>query len=146
MICRLMELIAQKRYTKQYDLGLMLGGLIPAKTPLEGMTDTRFFREYADICMLVFSENYSTALDQMTGLLLENKKLYAEEAVLELYLSLSALEDQVPAFLFGKMRLAWLYLKQGKREECQAVADELAEMGLDSEELSELRQALEEKP
>lgn len=146
MICRLMELIAQKRYTKQYDLGLMLGGLIPAKTPLEGMTDTRFFREYADICMLVFSENYSTALDQMTGLLLENKKLYAEEAFLELYLSLSALEDQVPAFLFGKMRLAWLYLKQGKREECQAVADELAEMGLDSEELSELRQALEEKP
>lgn len=146
MVCQLMELIVQKRYSKQFDLGQILKALIPAKTPLERMADTRFFREYSDICMLVLSENYSAALDQMTGLLLENKKLYAEEAFLELYLSLSALEEQVPAFLFGKMRLAWLYLKQGKREECQAVADELAEMGLDSEELSELRQALEEKP
>lgn len=146
MVCRLMELIVRKRYARQYDLGLMLGSLTPAKTPLEGMTDTRFFREYSDICMLVLSENYSAALDQMTGLLLEGKKLYAAEQFLELYLSLSALENQAPAFLFGKMQLAWLYLKQGKQEECQALADELAEMGVDSEELSELRRALEEKP
>lgn len=146
MVCRLMELIVRKRYARQYDLGQMLGSLIPAKTPLEGMTDTRFFREYSDICMLVLSENYSAALEQMTGLLLEGKKLYAAEQFLELYLSLSALENQAPAFLFGKMQLAWLYLKQGKQEECQALADELAEMGVDSEELSELRRALEERP
>lgn len=146
MVCRLMELIVRKRYARQYDLGQMLGSLIPAKTPLEGMTDTRFFREYSDICMLVLSENYSAALEQMTGLLLEGKKLYAAEHFLELYLSLSALENQAPAFLFGKMQLAWLYLKQGKQEECQALADELEEMGVDSEELSELRRALEERP
>lgn len=146
MICQLMELIVQKRYSKQYNLGQILRYLIPAKTPLEGMADTRFFRKYADICMLVLSENYPAALDQMTGLLLEGKKLYATEEFLKLYLSLAALEEEIPAFLFGKTRLALFYFRQGKREECQALADELAEMGLDSEELSELHRALEEKP
>lgn len=143
LVCRLMELIVQKRYTKQYDLGQMLCGLIPPQTPLEGISDTRFFREYADICMIVLCENYFDALDQMTGLLLKGKKLYAEEMLLKLYLSLSALEDQAPAFAFGKLRLARLYLRQGRREECQAVADELTEIGLESEELSELRRELE---
>lgn len=146
MVRQVMELIVQKRYSKQFDLGQTLGSLIPAKTPLQGMTDTRFFREYSEVCMLVLSEDYSAALEQMTGLLLEQKKLYAKEVFLELYLSLSALEEQVPAFLFGKMQLAWLCLNQGRREECQALADELTEMGLDSEELSELRRALDEQP
>lgn len=146
MICRLMELIVLKRYSKQYNLGQILGNLIPAQTPLEGITDARFFRKYADICMLVLSENYPAALDQMTGLLLEEKKLYATEEFLKLYLSLSALGEEIPAFLFGKTRLAWFYFRQGRREECRALVDELTEMGLDSEELSELRRALEKKP
>lgn len=146
MICRLMELIVLKRYSKQYNLGQILGNLIPAQTPLEGITDARFFRKYADICMLVLSENYPAALDQMTGLLLEEKKLYATEEFLKLYLSLSALGEEIPAFLFGKTRLAWFYFRHGRREECRALVDELTEMGLDSEELSELRRALEKKP
>lgn len=145
MVCQLMELIVQKRYTKQYDLGQMLNSLIPSKTPLEGITDTRFFREYAEICMLILSENYSAALEQMTGLLLEGEELYAAEVFLKLYLSLAALEEQAPAFLFGKLQLAWLYLRQNRQEECQAVADELTEIGLDSEDLTELRQVLEER-
>lgn len=146
MVCQLLELIAQKRYSKQYDLGQMLGGLIPAQTPLEGMTDPRFFREYTDICMLVLNENYSAALEQMTGLLLGEKKLYAAEQFLELYLSLAALEEQVPAFLFGKFQLAKLYLRQNRLSKSRAIVVELEEMGLeDNEELSELRQALEER-
>lgn len=144
LVCQLMELIVQKRYSKQYDLGQMLGGLVPVKTPLEGMTDTRFFREYADICMLVLSENYSAALEQMTGLLLDGEKLYAVEAFLKLYLSLAALEEQAPAFLFGKMRLAWFYLRQGRLKECRAAVAELVEMGLDDEELTALRRELED--
>lgn len=145
LVCQLMGLIAQKRYSKQYDLGEMLEDMIPDKTPLKGVTDTRFFREYADICMLILCENYAAALDQMTGLLLEKKKLYTAEQFLELYLSLAALEDQAPAFLFGKLRLAELYLHQDRLKECRAVADELMEIGVDNEELSELRQALEER-
>lgn len=145
MVCQLMDLIVQKRYSKQYDLGQMLGRLIPPKTPLEGVTDTRFFREYADVCMLVLGESYTAALEQMTGLLLEEKKLYDAERFLALYLSLSALEEQIPAFLFGKTRLAWLYLRQNRREECKSMVDELTEMGLYNEELTELRQALEEQ-
>lgn len=146
MVCRLMELIVQKRYSKQYDLGQMLGALIPAKTPMEGITDTRFFREYSDICMLVLSENYSAALDQMTGLLLEGKEMYAAERFLELYLSLSALEEQVPAFLFGKTQLAWLYLRQNRLSESRAIVAELEEIGLeDNENLKELCRCLEKK-
>lgn len=145
MVCQLMDLIVQKRYSKQYDLGQMLGRLIPPKTPLEGVTDTRFFREYADVCMLVLGESYTAALEQMTGLLLEEKKLYDAERFLALYLSLSALEEQIPAFLFGKTRLAWLYLRQNRREECKSMVDELTEMGLYNEELTELHQALEEQ-
>lgn len=143
LVCRLMELIVQKRYSKQYNLGQMLGSLIPSKTLLEGVTDTRFFREYADICMLILSENYSAALEQMTGLLLEEKKLYAAERFLGLYLSLAALEEQPPAFLFGKIKLAWIYLRQNRLEECRAVADELVEIGLGNEEIDKLYQALE---
>lgn len=143
MICRLMEFVVQKRYIKQYDLGQMICGLIPPQTPLEKMSDARFFREYADICMLVLCENYSAALEQMTGLLLEKKKMYAAEIFLKLYLSLSALEGQVPAFVFGKFQLAWLCLRQGRQEECQAVVNELSEMGVENEELAELRRALE---
>lgn len=144
MICYLMQFIVQRHYSKQYNLGQMLCSLIPPGTPLEGMSDTRFFREYSDICMLILSENYFTALEQMTGRLLEEKKPYAMEAFLKLYLSLAALEEQVPAFLFGKLQLARFYLQQGRLEDCRLITDELAEMGLDNAELSQLRQALEE--
>lgn len=142
----LLNLIWQKRYTKQYDLGQILCDLIPDGSVLYGTADTRFFREYAESCMLILEENYAGALDQMTGLLLEQKKLYDGERFLDVYLTLAALENQVPAFVFGKLQLAKLYLRQNRREECRAVIAELVEMGVDNEELSALRQELEGTP
>ena len=58
-------------------------------------------------------------------------------------MTLAALDNQAPAFVFGKLQLAELYLSQGRREECRAAVDELAEMGVDNEELIALRQGLE---
>lgn len=141
-----MELIAQKKYIKQYDLGRLLCGALPTGSPLRDMADTRFYWKYAPICTLVLRREYLTALDEMTSLLLESKKLYSGEAFLNLYLSLAALENQVPAFLFGKLELAKLLLREGRREQSRAIADELAGMGLDNEELAELRRALEAQP
>lgn len=145
LISCLMELICQKQYSKQYDLGQMLCALIPPGTPLEGMTDTRFFREYAEVCMFVLCENYTAALEQMTGLLFNKKKLYATERFLTLYISLAALEEQAPAFVFGKLQQSYLYLAQGRMEECRDAVDELTEMGVENEELDQIRWELEER-
>ncbi len=138
-----LELIAQKQYVKQFDLGRMMGALLPAASPLRGMADTRFYMKYAQPCALILQGERLAALEEMTSLLLKNKKLYAGERFLDLYLSLAALENQAPAFLFGRLRLAALLLEQGQREQSRAIADELAGMGLENEELDELRRALE---
>lgn len=139
-----LEWIAQKRYTKQYDLGRLLCGLIPGGSPLRGVSDTRFYGKYTRACALILQGEHLAALEEMTGLLLENKKLYDGERFLDIYLSLAALEGQEPAFLFGKLQLARLLLRQGRRAESRAIADELAEMGLENEEFSALCRELRE--
>lgn len=138
-----MEWIAQKRYVKQYDLGLLLCGLLPAGSPLRGVADTRFYMKYAPACGLILRGERLAALDWMTSLLLEDKKLYDGERFLEVYLTLAALEEQTPAFLFGKLRLARLLLEQGQREKSRAVANELTEMGLENEDMDALLRDLE---
>lgn len=139
----IMNLIKQKKYAKQYNLGETLHRLIPSGSPLQGISDTRFFREYALACMLILREDYSAALDQLTGILFERKKLYYGEQFLNVYLSLAALENHAPAFVFGKFQLGKLYLRQNRLKECRAAIDELVEMGIDNDELAELRQELE---
>lgn len=139
----IIELITQKKYSEQYDLGEILYGMIPDSLPLHGIADTRFFREYAENCMLILKRNYADALEQMTGLLFERQKLYDGERFLNIYLTLAALENHVPAFIFGKLQLAKLFLRQDRREECRAVVDELVEMGIDNDELTALHQQLE---
>lgn len=141
---QIMSLIAQKKYIKQYDLGRMLCGLISDGSPLRGISDTRFFRAYAESCTLILDKKYADALEQMTGVLFQNKKLYAAEAFLNLYLTLAALAGEVPAFLFGKIQLAQFYLDQGRFSECRSVLNELVEMGAESEELQLLQHRLEE--
>ena len=140
----LLKLIAEKRFSKQYDLGAVLHRLIPEGSVLREIEDTRFFRTYARDCADILKENNIAALDHMTELLLEGKVPYAREQFLNIYLSLAALENQVPAFLFGKLQLATLYLHEGRKEDCRAVANELAEMGLENEEFSALYRELEQ--
>lgn len=138
-----MEWIAHKRYVKQYDLGGLVCGLLPAGSPLRGIADARFYMKYAPACRLILRGERLAALDWMTSLLLENKKLYDGGRFLEVYLTLAALEEQTPAFLFGKLRQARLLLEQGQREKSRAVADELAGMGLQNEEMDALLRDLE---
>lgn len=141
----LLDFVAENKYTKLYDLGTALSGLAGDGSPLAEIHDVGFMRKYQDIYWEIWIGHLEKALDMMTGLLLEKKVKNKQEIFLQLYLSVSALQNEAPAFIFGKLRLAELYLRQDCRKECQAVVDELTEMGLDSEELSELRQTLEEK-
>ena len=138
------QLIAAKRYTKQVDLGAVLGAVIPERTILSGMTDTRFFRTYSDVCLLILSENYAEALEQMTTILLEQERVYGEEVFLAAYLSVAALENQIPAFLYGKIRLAALFLDEGRIAECKDILNELSEMGAgDHEDVLLLKEEME---
>ena len=136
-------LISEKKYTKQFDLGAILGSVIPERTPLSGVTDTRFFRTYAQNCQQILAEDYAGALDTMTGILLEKDKLYGEETFLTIYLSLAALENEIPAFLYGNVRLADFYLCEKRYEECRTVLDDLTEMGAgEHEDVVALREQL----
>ena len=140
----LLRAITEKRFSKQYDLGAVLHRLIPNESVLREVADTRFFRTYAQDCAEILKGNSITALDHMTELLLDGKVPYAKEQFLNVYLSLAALENQAPAFLFGKLQLAALYLNDGRKEACRAVVNELAEMGLENEEFSALCRELEQ--
>lgn len=140
----LLKLIAEKKFSKQFDLGAILHRLIPENSVLRKIEDTRFFRTYAQDSAEILAGNHIAALDHMTELLLGNAKLYAPEQFLDVYLSLAALENHVEAFVFGKLQLAKVYLQKGKKEDCRAVTQELAEMGLENEEFSALCRELRE--
>lgn len=106
------------------------------------ISEANFLRSYTQLYLVVWREETLPALDEMTGLLLENQVTDGKETFLKLYISLAALENQAPAFVFGKFQLAWFLLEQGRKEECRAVAEELMELGVENEELSALYQKL----
>ncbi len=143
MIGVLTNLITEKKWNKKFSLGKILHSLLPLDSPLYIVDDTRFFRQYMDIVRQILKKNYTGALEEMTGLLLAKNKLYDRENFLQVYLTLAALENYEPAFVFGKVQLALLYREMGRRDDCQLAVDDLREMGLtNSEELDSLQEWL----
>ena len=122
----------------------MLRALAVEEPLLCRIDDMAFLRRYAGVYRKVWKGERLAALDEMTGLLLENQVDGGREVFLTLFVSLAALENQAPAFIFGKMQLAELYLRQGRREQCRVVVADLTEMGVESEELEALRRDLRE--
>lgn len=144
LIAGIMELIIQRKYTKQYSLGELMRSLVSESSPLREVADARFFREYAEICLFILCENYPAALEQMTGQLLCGGPLYRKELFLQVYLSVSALAGHPEAFVYGKFRMAWLLLEEKRTAECRVLIRELEDMGASAcEEMSELRQKLD---
>jgi len=144
LLGHLLSLIAENRYIKKYDLPGIIKVMAADKPLLCQIGDTAFLRKYSALYLKVWRNETISALEEMTGLLLEDRVSGGKETFLQLYISLAALEEQVPAFIFGKLQLAWLRLRQGRREECRTVVEELAEMGVDNEELTALRREMEE--
>ncbi|WP_322174237.1 glycosyltransferase family 2 protein [Acutalibacter caecimuris] len=139
----LLNLIDAGKYKGQYDVGKMLLGIIPESSPLYGIRDAGIFEAYTEICRFILDSTSITALDLMTGLLLEGKALPSEEAFLQTYLNLSAQLGQAPAFLFGKIRLARHYLQAGQARGCGEILEELREMGAgDHEEVAQIQAQL----
>ena len=141
----LLERIQTGRYSGRWPLGQLLAGLFPHR-PIAAITDEHFYRSYPEVCRSIIQGDYLSALDQLTDRLLGEGLPYDPETALELFLSLAAQENQVPAFLFGKVQLAALCLEQGRTEECAALLRELEEMGMeDNEDTLRLKAALQKR-
>lgn len=145
LIKRLLQMMEEEQYP-EYALGAMLHGLLPEDSPLYLVTDPQFFRQYADIPRMILKGGYLAALDKMTECLLSVKIFCDREEFLQVYLILAALVEQIPAFIFGKIRLAELYQQVGRLDDCRNVIAELEEMGAgEHEEVLALRAVLIEK-
>lgn len=145
LLDRLLLLIQGKRYVKQYHLGNMVQALVEGIPLLRGVNDLVFLGNYTAVCRMLWQGRNEEALDEMTGLLLEDRVQSAKETFLQVYLNAAALLEEIPAYIFGNIRLAELYLRQGRREECRAVLNGLEEMGAEeNEEIAGLRERLKE--
>lgn len=143
----LMRLIVEKRYTKQFDLGTVLNRLIPPENPLSFVPDIHFLRQHAGIAMLLLCENYPAALEEMTTLLLDMKKLPEAETFLQIYLALASLQREEASFLFGKIRLAQTFLWKKRPVDAAAILRELEELGIEEHpDMTQLRIQLKEDP
>ncbi len=109
----------------------MVCALAQDKPLLTQLKDVGFLRKYRAVYWKSWQGSILEALDDMTGMLLENQVRSSEEAFLQLYLSAAAYLEQVPAFLFGKTQLAGLYQRRNQLEQYQAIVDELKEMGVE---------------
>lgn len=142
LVRHLLTYISQNKYSKKYDLINAVQTLAEDKPLLRQIENVAFFRKYSELYMTIWRGDTLSALEEMTGVLLEQRVEGGKETFLQLYISLAALEDQAPAFVFGKFQIAWLYLRQDKLDMCQAVVEELIEMGADTEELTALQHEL----
>lgn len=104
--------------------------------------DGVFLRKYAGIYQKVWQGERIDALEEMTGLLIDNKVSGGRETFLDLFISLSAVENQPQAFVFGKLQLAQLYLRQRRMDECRVLVDELEKMGVENDDLDVLKDEL----
>lgn len=134
----LLTRMEQNRAVKKYAIPAMIRALAADHPALCRIDDGVFLRKHTGIYRKVWQGEYIDALDEMTGMLLENKANSGLETFLQLYIFLAAMEDQAPAFIFGKLQLAALYLRQNRKEECRIVANDLIEMGVDDEKLTDI--------
>ena len=147
LVGRLLSLIQDGRYVRQYDLGGMVRVLAKNISLLGNMDDEVFMAEYPAIYQAFWQGRTVEALDEMTGLLLEDRVRSAKETFLQLYLGAAAQLEEVPCFIFGKIQMAKLYFQQDRREECRMAVKELEEMGIEKDqEIDFLRKRLDEEP
>lgn len=139
VLANLLERMKNNQGIKKYSIPETIRALAVNDPLLCQVGDAVFLRKYGDIYQKVWRGDRLNALDEMAGLLMEDKVDSGRETFLTLFISLAALEEQGPAFIFGKLRLAELYLWQNRISECRTAVTELEDMGLvENEELSAL--------
>ncbi len=140
----LLERIRNNDVTQKYDVHKAICSLA-ADNPLlcEINDDAMFLRKYTKLYWMIWQGDILPALEEMTGLLLENRVDGGIEPFLNLYISISAMLEQVSAFIFGKMQLAQLYFRQSRIPECCNIVYDLKEMSVESLELDALCRKLQ---
>ena len=135
----LLNYMEKNQGVKKYAIPKMIQTIAVKNPLLCQIDDAVFLRKYSGIYQMVWRGEHFIALDEMTGLLLKNKVSRGQETFLQLYISLSAVLEQAPAFVFGKLQLAQFYLRQNRMQECRIVVAELEEMGVENEQMDMLR-------
>ncbi len=134
----LLRLLAAGAYAKQFDTVRMLNTLSQNKQLLCGIDDSAFLAKYGSVYLTVWNGNYEQALDAMTDILLSGDR--TSETFMQLYLSLSAVLERIDEFVFGKIKLAALYCFARRYDDCKAVLDDLADMGVeDNEDIASIK-------
>ena len=127
----------------KYTLSDAFKVLTRDKPLLQSINSLEFICRYRELYWMLWCED-NMVLDAMTGILLEKEELHSEEIFLSIYLSLAALENEIPAFLYGNIRLAGFYLREQRYEECRSILDDLTEMGAgEHEDVLLLREKIE---
>lgn len=144
LVDQLLRLISKGAYTKQFDLFKIVEKFSANRGLVSKITDVHFIKKYSDIFLLIWQKKYIQAIDKMTDLLLNVKSL--DETFLMVYLDLAALLESADEFVFGKVKLAAYYCGHGRSEECLAVLNDLADMGVeDNDEITEIKAKLKNR-
>lgn len=139
----LLKRMGKNQAVRKYPLPETIQALAADNALLCQISDSAFLNKYAEIYQLVWQGEHLSALEKMTGILLENQAGSGQETFLQLYISLGAFLEEAPAFIYGKLKLAQLYFRQRRLPECRAIVSELKEIGLtDNEELNDLEYRL----
>ncbi len=117
-------------YRDQIKIIELIKGLTEGNSIVRTATDHRFLSQFFSVYSHLLEKDYLPALEEMTDLLLNNRVKDAQGVFFDIYLTLAALLQQEPAYLFGKIQMAeYLFSAKHYQEAAQIVA-ELEKMGL----------------
>ena len=135
---QLADLAASGKYTNQYNIIEMLSTLSQNHPLLSNINDRYFFKNYSGVYLTLWKGSYEQALDDMTEILLNGD--LSNETLIQLYLTVAALLERINEFVFGKIKLAAFYQTKRRYNECKAVLDDLADMGVeDNEDIAQIK-------
>ena len=144
MMSQLLDMVSAGKYAHMPCLTACLQMLGSGNPLLAGIDNLEFIQCYRDLYWMLWQERNDTVLDIMTGMLLDNNIDAAEEVFLVVYLHLAAFQNQVSAFLYGNIRLAYFYFDEKRFEDCRGIVSDLEEMGAgEHDEVLALQRKLE---
>lgn len=104
--------------------------LVPSNQIFDCANHLDFLKSFSDIYFLLWKEEYHQALEEMTERLLSRNVLgNGKKNFLDIYIILSALEQNEPAYIFGKIQLASYFCETKEWNDAQKVVQELDAFG-----------------
>ena len=104
--------------------------LVPSNQIFDCANHLDFIKSFHDIYFLLWKEEYHQALEEMTERLLSHQVLgNGKKNFLEIYIILSALEQNEPAYIFGKIQLATYFYDVKQWDAAKKAVEELDAFG-----------------